>query len=455
MANPVIMPRQGQSVESCIITKWLKVVGEQVNVGDVLFTYETDKASFEEEAAVAGLLLGCFFEEWDEVPCLETVCVIGNEAESFSEFDPRTSDVDEIIGETESTQDEEELENMITEDQEKVVAPKSIQASNSGKVSPRAKNLAIKLGIDVKQANATGPNGRVIVRDILKLKELGIFATSAVLSSGEILNATGTGIGGRMTTSDIAGDSSDEIKVVAASESSSLEIPNAFGYRDEKLPNIRKVISKAMMNSLQSTAQLTLTSSFDASEILALRKKLKASNLEVNVTLNDMIMFAVSRVLKNHPTLNAHFLGDTIRFFDHVHMGLAVDTPRGLLVPTIFNADTKSLVELAKSVKELATLSKEGSINPDLLTGGSFTITNLGTFGIESFTPVLNPPQTGILGINTITQRVKDVDGTLTAYPVMCLSLTFNHGALDGAPAARFLQELGKALENFTIMLMQ
>ncbi len=437
MAIPVIMPRQGQSVESCIITKWHKAVGEQVNVGDVLFSYETDKASFEEESTVEGTMLVQFYDEWDDVPVLVNICVVGNEGESFDEFDQRESD-DSVIEETAA--------EVVEETEVVEVKKETIVASGSDKVSPRAKNLATKLNIDTTMAAATGPNGRVIERDILKLKEQGIFATSAALESGEALQAKGTGIGGRMTTSDIG---------VLTTTVTGTDAPSELGYRDEKIPNIRKMISKAMMNSLQSTSQLTLTSSFNASEIMSLRKKLKASDMDVNITLNDMILFAVSRVLKKHPALNAHFLGDTMRYFDNVHLGLAVDTERGLLVPTVFNADLRSLSSIAKAVKEVAVQSKEGTINPDLLQGASFTITNLGTFGIESFTPVLNPPQTGILGVNTITQRVKEVDGEMVTYPAMGLSLTFDHGALDGAPAARFLQELGKALENFTLLLMQ
>lgn len=438
MAIPIIMPRQGQSVESCIITGWQKAVGDKVEVGDVLFTYETDKASFEEESTVEGTMLVQFYEEFDEVVVLVNVCVIGNEGESFSEFDPRDEASTE---EVESDTVEAEVEVV-----EAQVKAEVVVASSSDKVSPRAKNLAAKLNIDVKQAGATGPNGRVIERDIQKLKELGIFATSSSLASGESLAARGTGIGGRMTVGDIGQKSTEETATT---------VPNELGYRDEKLPNIRKIISKAMMHSLQSTAQLTLTSSFDATEIMALRKKLKASDMETNVTLNDMILFAVSRVLPKHPALNAHFLGDTMRYFDHVHLGLAVDTDRGLMVPTIFNSDQKSLVDISKAVKEVASLSKAGTINPDMLSGGTFTITNLGTFGIESFTPVLNPPQTGILGVNTITQRVREVGGNITTYPAMGLSLTFDHGAIDGAPAARFLKELGQELENFTLLLMQ
>ena len=233
------------------------------------------------------------------------------------------------------------------------------------------------------------------------------------------------------------------------------EVPSA-GYRDEPLPNIRKLIASSMQKSLSTSAQLTHHTSFDASEIIAYRKKLKGAQETLglpSITYNDMVLFAVSRVLKNHPALNAHFLGDKIRYFDHVHLGMAVDTPRGLIVPTIFNADCKSLSEIAKESKELAAAAQSGSINPDLLTGASFTVSNLGTLDIEMFTPIINPPQTGILGVDCITDRVRVVDGQITAYPAMGLSLTYDHRALDGAPASRFLKELKTVLEQFTELL--
>lgn len=454
MAVAVIMPRQGQSVESCLITTWNKAVGDQVNVGDVLFSYETDKASFEEEAAVSGTLLVQFYAEGDDVPCLNNVCVIGNPGESFAEFAPEGVAAPVEASGTASTATEavQVATEVATPVQTELASTVAESATEISSISPRARALAAKLNIDYTKATATGPYGRVIERDIIELKEKGVFATSAVLASGESIPATGTGIGGRVSVADLGKTAP---VAPAASVSAPVSAPSTLGYRDEKIPNIRKVIAKAMLNSLSTTSQLTLTTSFDATELMSLRAKLKKSNVEFNVTLTDMILFAVSRTLKAHPALNAHFLGDTMRYFDHVHLGLAVDTERGLLVPTIFDADSKSLVQISESVKSLAAMSKTGSVSPDLLSGASFTITNLGTFGIESFTPVLNPPQTGILGVNTITQRVREKDGVISTYPAMGLSLTFDHGALDGAPAARFLQDLTKALENFTVLLMQ
>lgn len=443
MAIAVIMPRQGQSVESCIITKWCKAVGSQVNIGDVLFNYETDKASFEEESPVSGTLLVQLFEEGDDVPCLQNVCVIGNAGESFAEF---TSNIPDAVEAVEVAP----IEQAVQTNAEKVEVEVAIPAYLEGGISPRARALAMKLGIDYHNAQPTGPKNRVIERDILTLKEQGVFATPAALKSGERVPTSGSGLGGRVSVSDLGAKEVEITQKVAQ-----VSAPSSVGYHDEKIPNIRKMIAKAMKNSLATTAQLTLNSSFDASEILALRAKLKKSKVDFNVTLTDIILFAVSRVIKEHPDLNAHFLGDTMRYFDGVHLGLAVDTQRGLLVPTLFNADSKSLVELSNEVKTLAEQSKKGTINPDLLTGATFTITNLGTFGVESFTPVINPPQTGILGVNTIITRVKEENGVVSTYPAMGLSLTFDHGALDGAPAAKFLQALVQALENFSILLMK
>ena len=176
-----------------------------------------------------------------------------------------------------------------------------------------------------------------------------------------------------------------------------------------------------------------------------------------NITINDIILYAVSRTVLNHKDCNANFIedGTVMRYFKNAHLGIAVDTPRGLMVPTLMDANTKSLNEISIEAKKLATSAQEGTINPDLLKGGTITITNLGTLGIESFTPVINPPQTCIIGVNTLQTRIKNVNGEMKMYQAMTLSLTFDHRALDGAPAARFLQELCKNLENFNMMLIK
>lgn len=433
MATAVIMPRQGQSVESCIIGEWFKKVGDPVQEGDILFSYETDKSSFEEPAKQAGTLLAIFYGADDDVPCLTTVAVIGEPGESYAEFAP-----DQAAGAEEAPAAEAPAVEA-TAAAAAVAAAPAAQAEGTALrgVSPRARNAAERLHVDPAQAQPTGPNGRVIERDIKALAQAG---------------RTGTGLGGRVTAADQA---------AAAAAPAAQAAPAVQGadteYQDVKLPNIRKVIAKSMFQSLSTMAQLTHTTSFDATCIMNFRKGLKAApeQLQVpNITLNDIILFAASRVLPKHPDLNAHFLEDKMRYFRHVNLGIAVDTPRGLMVPTLMRAEEKSLKQIAAEAKALAAACQDGSINPDLLQGASFTVSNLGTLGIEHFTPVINPPQTGILGVDCIVERVRTVDGQITVYPAMGLSLTYDHRALDGAPASRFLQDMRAALENFQALLI-
>ena len=428
MATAVIMPRQGQSVESCIIGEWFKKDGDPVQEGDILFSYETDKSSFEEPAKQAGTLLAIFYGADDDVPCLTTVGVIGEPGESYAEFAP-----DQAAGTAEAPGMEAPA---AAAGAFAAVAAPAVQAEGSALrgVSPRARNAAERLHVDPAQAQPTGPNGRVIERDIKALAQA---------------SRTGTGLGGRVTAADQA--------AAAAAQAAPAVQGADTEYQDVKLPNIRKVIAKSMFQSLSTMAQLTHTTSFDATCIMNFRKGLKAApeQLQVpNITLNDIILFAASRVLPKHPDLNAHFLEDKMRYFRHVNLGIAVDTPRGLMVPTLMRAEEKSLKEIAAEAKALAAACQDGSINPDLLQGASFTVSNLGTLGIEHFTPVINPPQTGILGVDCIVERVRTVDGQIAVYPAMGLSLTYDHRALDGAPASRFLQDMRAALENFQALLI-
>lgn len=422
MATPVIMPRQGQSVESCIITEWKKKVGDQVSVGDVLFSYETDKSTFEEQAKVDGTLLAVFYNAEDDVPVLLNVAVIGNPGESFAEFAP-----DGASAAAPAAAEEAKAAPAA----EAAPAVQATAARAEG-VSPRAKNAAEKLGVDPTAAAPTGPHGRVIERDVLAYaKENRLGAETAAQPAAATPAAA---------------------KAVEAPAA-----VNALEYDEIKVPNLRRMIAKTMHDSLADMAQLTHNTSFDATKMNAFRESLKSAPDSMDlpkVTINDIILFAVSRVLTKHEGLNAHMLGDKMRYFKHVNLGIAVDTPRGLLVPTLFAAETKTLGQIAAEAKTLAKSAIDGSINPDLLQGGTFTISNLGLYGIESFTPVINPPQVALLGVNCITERVRTVDGQITTYPAMGLSLTYDHRAVDGAPASRFLKDLVTALEHFDLLLI-
>lgn len=451
MATAVIMPRQGQSVESCIIGKWHKQQGDLVQEGDVLFTYETDKATFDETAKVSGTLIAVYFDEGDDVPVLTNVCVIGQPGEDDTPFRPEGA---ESAAEAKS----EPLTEPSPVPTDEI--PTQTSPALSGAISPRARHLAEKTGADLRQAEATGPKGRIIERDIRQLVDAGKLATPAAQAAGYPAGVAGTGLGGRVTTGD----------VLAAVQPAAPAAAAALAPDDvttEKHSTIRKVIARSMQASLATMAQLTLNSSFDASDMLGLRSRLKKAAeqgltaeqgfaLAGQVpTINDIILYAVSRVLARHPACNAHYDDEKMTYFRHVHLGVAVDTPRGLMVPTLFQADTLPLSDISRQVKDLSSACQKGTISPDLLKGGTFTVTNLGTLGVESFTPVINPPQTCILGVNTIVTRVREQNGQVTTYPAMGLSLTFDHRAVDGAPAARFLKDLVQVLENFTLLLMQ
>ncbi len=434
MANIVIMPRQGQSVESCIITTWQKKKGDRVEVGDILFSYETDKSAFDEPSQFSGTILELLAAEGDVVPCLDPVCIIGEEGEDISALIPSAA-------KEEAPAEEAKAEEVV--ETKAVEAEATVSEADGARVfiSPRAKNLALKTGVDMTKVVPTGPHGRIIERDINKALDAGFVATTSLVE--DFLAGKPIVVEEEAPAAEVK-----EAPVAAAPVADDLR-----AYTEEPMSNIRKVIAKSMHASLSEMAQLTLNSSFDATNLLAYRAKLKANGEALGlskITINDMILYAAARVLPNYPEINANLIDNTFRKYKHANIGMAVDTDRGLLVPVIFGSDTLTLAELSAQAKTLAGKAREGKLSPDEMSGGSFTISNLGSMGIESFTPVINPPQTAILGVCCTTNRLKD-DGKV--YPAMGLSLTFDHRAVDGAPAAKFLKELCTALENFDLLL--
>ena len=434
MANAVLMPQAGISVESCVITEWRKHPGDAVAEGDILFEYETDKAMFECESTAAGTLLEIFFQNGDEVPVLTAVCAVGEPGEDVSSLRPGAA----------SEADGPEAAPAMPPQAE--AAPDRGESHEDGsagrcKASPRAKRLAAERHVDLQLAAPSGPNGRIIERDVRALLDRGVRAAEPV-------DSRPVGMEGPQ--------SAPSLQAVPASPAEG----ESAGYEDVKFSGIRRAISASMGASLREIPQLTHNFSFDASAILGYRKMLKeggeAAGLS-GITLGDMILFAVSRLLPRYPDLNAHMLDDrTIRRFTDVHLAFACDTPRGLIVPVIRNANHKSLLAISKEVKALAEAALSGAISPDHLSGGSFTVSNLGSFGVESFTPVINPPQTGILGVDCIVDRPRRTkEGGIELYPAMGLSLTYDHRAIDGAPASRFVGELCRMLERFPLLLAE
>ena len=434
MAKEILMPRQGNTVESCLILEWKKQEGDDVAIDDIICEVETDKAAFEIESEESGILLKILYEEGADVPVLTPIAIIGQPGEDISSF----------ITAAETPLKPEQITPVVESFEMSPVRPESdtnlkSQISNLKSISPRARNLALAKGLDWSGISGSGPDGRIIERDVVAtLSEktpLTAAAVAAMIEQGMQAPAIGTGIGGRVTTADLTQ------QPVIATPVTLEEFPGSF--KELTVKGVRKIIASRMLESLKSTAQLTLNMSADASTILAYRKRLKTSSEELGlqrITINDLVMYAVSRTLTRFPLLNAHFLGDTIREFDHVHLGMAIDAPRGLMVPAVRFADLLSLKTLSQETKRLITACQEGSILPDELKGATFTITNLGALGIESFTPVLNPPEVAILGVCAIQPKPVMVGENIQYVPHIGLSLTFDHQAVDGAPAAKFFE---------------
>jgi pyruvate dehydrogenase E2 component (dihydrolipoamide acetyltransferase) len=455
MAVAVIMPKQGQSVESCILTIWYKSTGDKVSQGDLLFAYETDKAAFEEEAQADGVLLGRFFEAGDEVPVLVNVAVIGAKGEPIESFQP-----DGTSSREETTKPEHQVEHGVAEasQSETETAPvgdaERVHAGASGqvKISPRARKLAREKRVVLESIQGTGPGGRIIERDVLEEirngKRLTPLARKKLEGEGLAVPGEGNVPYGKITSKDLVEQGQGTAQQGG--------IGTAGGYTDIPLSNVRKIIAGAMHRSLQNAAQLTHHLSANASRMLQLRKEVKnrmKDGYGYNITLNDMVCYAVIRALKVYPEANAQFLEGKIRQFNKVNLGLAVDTDRGLLVPALLDADDLSLSGLSTRLKELAESCRGGKVSPDLLVPetATFTVSNLGNYGVEMFTPVINLPQVAILGVNTIIQRpVTLEDGSFGFQPFIGLSLTYDHRAIDGGPATQFLAEIKNQIEKLS-----
>lgn len=406
MATAVILPKQGNSVETCMIVEWRKNAGDRIQLGEVLCVVETDKAVFEIEASADGVLLERFFEVGDDVPVLTTIAVVGESGERTTALKSQPSTI--IIPENQSAFPKESTVPALTSS---VDAPRLF-------ISPRAKGAAQQLGVAPQLVSGSGPGGRIIERDVLATDQARL----------EIFKVPKTAI---------------ETTVPANAK----ELP---------MTGIRRLIAERMMRSLHSSAQLTLNASADATALLECRRKLKESPQKyglTDVTINDLLLYVVSRVLSMHPLLNSTLQNGSIWLFDDVHLAFAVDSPRGLLVPVITQAQRLNLKNLSLEAKRLIAACLEGRVTSEELNGGTFTVTNLGSLGIESLTPVLNPPQSATLGIGSIKLAPVEVNGQIQFQKQIGLSLTIDHQVIDGAVGARFLQDLLKAIAAVELYL--
>ena len=452
MAVQILMPKQGNSVESCIIVEWKKKEGDSIAEGDVICQAETDKSTIDVESNAEGTILKLLYNEGDDVPVMLPIAIVGQAGEN----------IDDLLASAPSAKpaQEEPKEETKAEpekvQQPKAEEPKATASSYSGLASPRARNLAEKNGFDISLASASGPKGRIIERDVLKAlserEPLTPLAKQAA-ASGLTAPAVGTGIGGRVRACDMLSKSTQR-ELGLAPEPTQLPFPGET--EETQLKSIRKVIAKRMHDSLATTAQLTLNAFADARALKSLRAKFKAADESYGVSkisINDLVMFAVSRTLVNFTNMNAHLLGDKIVSFKSVHLGMATDTEKGLMVPVIKNADKLSLKGISAEAKRLASLCHDGKAQPDDLTGSTFTVTNVGAFGVESFTPVLNIPEVAILGVGAIFLKPVEVNGKVEFHDSIGLSLTIDHQVVDGAPGARFLKALCENIANIDLLL--
>ena len=432
MAVPIIIPKEGQSMETCRIVKWHKKKGDTVSQGDILCEVETEKAAIDIEAPAGGIVLDIFFEDDTEAPLLTPIAAIGKLGEEYESLRPH------ILDDSGPVTSGKVGSGDLQPGRETGTGTGIPDGKRRVGMSPRAKRLAKQKGVPLSALTGTGPEGHIVEQDVLRWlsQNMGPTTGSNMKDRGSVFQTDGTFFKPEVRSPEIEGT------YYYAPEGD---------FSDITVKGKRKVIAEKMLNSLQQTAQITLNASAEASELVELRKRFKESpegdGLR-DITINDIILYSAARALIKYKELNSHFLGDKIRIFQSVHLGFAVDTSDGLLVPVIKNAHLKSLKELSEEAKRLIDKCRENKIGLGDLKGGTFTVTNLGQFGIDTFTPILNPPEVGVLGVGNITLKPVQSGGDVKFVPHIGLSLTINHQAVDGTLGARFLQAVTEEIKK-------
>ena len=434
MAYEVKMPKFGETMTEGTIFNWIVEEGDSVESGDPLFEVETDKASLEVEAEQAGVLAKIFTKENESAPIGDVVAIIAEEGEDIDSLDFEAESSKETAGEESSEKEEKEekkSEKVIRAEGEKI------------KASPAAKRLAKEKNIELSQIQPADGREAVIeadVRDYINTNLPSATPTAekkAAAGKIDLNSLEGTGAGGRIQSSDL--DSYTE--------------QNAESDQEIPFTGLRKVISRRMTQSFQEVPQVTTTVKVDMKEIKEMREEIKALS-EEHISYTDILILVASRMLKKYPKVNSHISPDKMIVKSSINIGIAVDVPGGLVVPVIKNVGRKSLEEIAKERKVLVKKAKEGKLNNDDLSGGTFTITNLGGYETEIFSPIVNQPEAAILGVGQISDEVVPVDGEVVIRPMLWLSMAYDHRAVDGAPAAEFLQKIKSALENPVSLLL-
>lgn len=438
MATPIEMPKLGNTVEECLIGRWRRRPGETVAAGEILADIETDKATFELPSPVGGTVLALFFGAGDLVPVYTNICVVGAPGEPIEAFKPKPAPA---APETAKPQPVAAAKRGLPG--AGAVAPVSppvvpvsapVAPASAPAMSPRARRFAEAHRFFPDGVTGSGPGGRILEEDLKRLYHQAPRLSSLAArmqEEGWELRGEGSAAGGLVLSSD-------------------LTPPPA------RVSKLRETIARRMRQSLSSTAQYTLNASAVATGLLSLRARIKTAGSAEDVSsinINAMVMFCAIKALEVVPEINVELVDGKIYQHSAVHVGFACDTPRGLLVPVVRDSQTLTLRQLAGRIKALTAQALDATIAPDDLAGGTFTVSNLGTYGIESFSPILNAPQVAILGVNTIELKPVRRNGAVEFVEHIGLSLTCDHQVIDGAPGARFLKTVKEQIENIESMV--
>ena len=456
MAVEVIMPKAGSEMEEGEIVQWFKNEGDHVEEGEVLLEIVTDKVNMEVEAEATGTLLKILAQAGDVVPVVQTIAWIGEPGEKI----PGASESGEVA--PAETIVEKKVDYTPVKEVEKV--------DYSGlRATPAARAYARKKGIDLSKVKGSGPKGRIHKDDVLDYKlnsKVKISPLAERIAKIEGINTesiVGTGPNGKIMKADIMAVLHGATKVEAAPKAEvAPKAPKAPKAPNENqwgvvetvpMSPMRKVISKRMSESYFSAPTFVVNVEVDMTELLALRKKVVDAIIEETgkkATVTDFISLAVIKSLMKHPYVNASLSSDEKEMYLHhyVNLSIAVGMDSGLVVPVIKGADKMSLKELVVASKEITTKALNGKLKPDEMADSTFTISNLGMYGVKSFVPIINQPNTAILGVSATVPKPVVYNGEVTVRPIMTLTLTADHRVVDGLEGAKFMKTLKEAIEN-------
>jgi pyruvate dehydrogenase E2 component (dihydrolipoamide acetyltransferase) len=438
MAIEIVLPQWSMGMADGTIVRWLKQEGDAVAEGEPLVEVEAAKVTSEVEAEVSGVLARILVAEGETVPVRTPLCLIGTANEVRASAEAPTKPMESAA-----------------------VASKPVPALASSQptvqVTPVARRIAKDHGIDLSQVRGSGPGGRIVTEDVQRAIDEAsrpalpttASATVQIIPAArrlakdhgiDLSQIQGSGPGGRITVEDVQ-------RVITAAAQPVTSVPPASLAAEQVIPltGMRGTIARRMHQSLQTSAQVTLVTEVDVSALVQLREELKP---QFALTYTDLVVKAVAHALKEHPRVNAWIEGEKIQLVQAIHIGVAVALDEGLIVPVVRNADRRSLREIAHETRRLAMRAREGTLARDEVGGSTFSMTNLGMYGIDAFTPIINPPEIAILGVGRINEKLVRIPQGAEWRQMMTLSLTFDHRVVDGARAAAFLQTIGKHLEN-------